>query len=65
MPNKCEAFEIPVNDGAFVINQDSNYFEHEAVQPTQDELFETVLPAISKLNLNEVYGIEAKCSRLE
>ena len=65
MPNQGEAFEIPANDGLFVIHQDSTDIEHEAVQPTQDELFETVLAAIPKLNLDEVFGNEAKRSRLE
>ena len=65
MPNQGEAFEIPANDGLFVIHQDSTDIEHEAVQPTQDELFETVLAAIPKLNLDEVLGNEAKRSRLE
>ena len=34
MPNQGEAFEIPANDGLFVIHQDSTDIEHEAVQPT-------------------------------
>ena len=65
MPNHGKAFEIPPNDGLLVIYQDSTEIEHEAVQPTQDELFETVLEAIPKLNLDELYGDEAKRSRLE
>ena len=65
IPNQGEAFEIPVNDGQFVIHQDSTDIEHEEVQPTQNELFETVLAAIPKLNLDEIYGNEAKLSRLE
>ncbi len=65
VPSQGEAFEIPVNDGAFVIHQDSTDIEHEEVQPTQNELFETVLAAIPKLNLDEIYGNEAKLSRLE
>ena len=65
MPNHGKAFEIPPNDGLLVIYQDSTEIEHEAVQPTQDELFETVLEAIPKLNLDELYGDEAKCTRLE
>ena len=48
-----------------MIHQDSTDIEHEAVQPTQDELFETLLAVIPKLNLDEVYGNEAKRSRLE
>ena len=65
MPNHSEAFEIPANDGLLVIHQDSTDIEHETVQPTQDELFETVLEAIPKLNLDELYGDEAKRSHLE
>ena len=65
MPNQGEAFEIPANDGLLVIHQDSTDIEHEEVQPTQNELFETVLAAIPKLNLDEIYGNEAKLSRLE
>ena len=65
VPSQGEAFEIPVNDGLFVIHQDSTDIEHEEVQPTQNELFETVLAAIPKLNLDEIYGNEAKLSRLE
>ena len=65
MPSHDESFEIPVKDGQFVIHQDSTDIEHEEVQPTQNELFETVLAAIPKLNLDEIYGNEAKRSRLE
>ena len=65
MPNQGEAFEIPVNNGLLVIHQDSTDIEYEAVQPNQDELFETLLEAIPKLNLDELYGDEAKRSRLE
>ena len=65
MLNQGKSFEMPANNGLFVIHKDSTDIEHEAVQPTQDELFETVLAAIPKLNLDEVFDNEAKRSRLE
>ena len=34
MPNQGEAFEIPANDGLFVIHQDSTDIEHESIQPS-------------------------------
>ena len=34
IPNQGEAFEIPVNDGQFVIHQDFTDIEHEAVKPS-------------------------------
>ncbi len=40
MPNQFETFEIPANDGLFVIHQDSTNIEHEAVKPSQEELIQ-------------------------
>tara|TARA_B100000989_G_scaffold284429_1_gene251236 strand:- start:19 stop:162 length:144 start_codon:yes stop_codon:yes gene_type:complete len=40
VPNQFETFEIPANDGLFVIHQDSTNIEHEAVKPSQEELIQ-------------------------
>ena len=38
MPNHGEAFELPANDGMFLIHKDSTDIEHESVKPSQEEL---------------------------
>ena len=55
MPNQGEAFEIPANDGLFVIHQDSTDIEHEAVKPSQEELIQQLNTIDTQIDTEEVF----------
>ena len=65
MPNQGEAFEIPANDGLFVIHQDSTDIEHEAVQPTQEELIQQLNTIVTQIDTEKVFVDDALRSQLE
>ena len=65
MPNQGEAFEIPANDGLFVIHQDSTDIEHEAVQPTQEELIQKLNTIVTQIDTDKVFVDDALRSQLE
>ena len=65
MPNQCETFEIPANDGLFVIHQDSTDIEHEAVKPTQEELIQQLNTIVSQIDTEKVFVDDALRSQLE
>lgn len=65
MPNQGEAFEIPANDGLFVIHQDSTDIEHEAVKPSQEELIQQLNTIVTQIDTEEVFVNDALRSQLE
>ena len=65
MPNQGEAFEIPANDGLFVIHQDSTDIEHEAVIPSQEELIQQLNTIVTQIDTEEVFVNDALRSQLE
>ena len=65
MPNQGEAFEIPANDGLLVIHQDSTDIEHEAVQPTQEELIQQLNTIVNQIDTEKVFVDDALRSKLE
>ena len=65
MPNQGEAFEKPANDGLFVIHQDSADIEHEAVQPTQEELIQQLNTIVTQIDNEKVFVDDALRSQLE
>ena len=65
MPNQGEAFEIPANDGLLVIHQDSTDIEHEAVQPTQEELIQQLNTIVTQIDNDKVFVDDALRSQLE
>ncbi len=65
MPNQGEAFEIPANDGLLVIHQDSTDIEHEAVQPTQEELIQQLNTIVTQIDTDKVFVDDALRSQLE
>ena len=65
MPNQGEAFEIPANDGLFVIHQDSTDIEHEAVQPIQEELIQQLNTIVTQIDTDKVFVDDALRSQLE
>ena len=65
VPDQCEAFEIPVNDGVFVIHQDSTDIEHEAVQPSQEELIQQLNTIVNQIDTEKVFVDDVLRSQLE
>ena len=65
MPNQGEAFEIPANDGLFVIHKDSTDIEHEAVKPSQVELIQQLNTIVTQIDTEEVFVNDALRSQLE
>ena len=65
MPNQGEAFEIPANDGLFVIHQDSTDIEHEAVRPSQEELIQQLNTIVNQIDTEKVFVDDALRSKLE
>jgi hypothetical protein len=65
VPNQGEAFEIPANDGLFVIHQDSTYIEHEAVKPLLEELIQQLNTIVTQIDFEEVCVDDALRSQLE
>ena len=64
-PKQGEVFEIPANDGLFVIHQDSTDIEHEAVQPTQEELIQQLNTIVTQIDNDKVFVDDALRSQLE
>ena len=65
MPSQGEAFEIPANDGLFMIHEDSTDIEHEVVQPTQEELIQQLNTIVNQIDTEEVFVNDALRSQLE
>ena len=65
MPNQGEAYLIPANDGLFVIHQDSTDIEHEAVEPSQEELIQQLNTKVTQNDAEEVFFNDALRSQLE
>ena len=65
MPNLCEAFEMPVNDGKFVIHQDSTEIEHEEVTPSQEELIQQLNMIVNHIDTEKVFVDDALLSQLQ
>ena len=66
MPIQGEAFEMPTNDGLFVIYQNSCHIEHEEVKPSNEELTDSTTKYVSYSNWYEdVYVDDALWSQLE
>ena len=65
VPSQGEAFEIPVNDGLFVIHQDSTDIEHEEVQPSQEELIQQLNTIVNQIDTEKVFVDDVLRSQLE
>ena len=65
MPNQGEAFEIPANDGLFMIHEDSTDIEHEAVKPSQEELIQQLNTIVNQIDNDKVFVDDALRSQLE
>ena len=65
MPNHGEAFEIPANDGLFMIHEDSTDIEHEAVKPSQEELIQQLNTIVNQIDTEKVFVDDALRSKLE
>ena len=65
MPIQGEAIEIPLNDGQFVIHQDSTDIEHEAVKPSQEKLIQQLNLIVNQIDIEEVFVDDALRSQLE
>ena len=65
MPNQGEAFEIPANDGLFMIHEDSTDIEHEEVRPSQEELMQQLNTIVNQIDTEEVFVNDALRSQLE
>ena len=65
LPNQGEAFEIPANDGLFMIHEDSTDIEHEAVKPSQEELIQQLNTIVNQIDTEKVFVDDALRSKLE
>jgi hypothetical protein len=65
MPNQGEAFEIPANDGLFVIQTESTDIEHETVPPKQAELLQELKIIVNQIDNDKVFVDDALRSQLE
>ena len=65
IPNQGEAFEIPANDGLFMIHEDSTDIEHEAVKPSQEELIQQLNTIVNQIDTEKVFVDDALRSKLE
>jgi len=65
IPIRDEAIEIPLNDGQFVIHQDSTDIEHEAVKPSQKRLIQQLNLIVNQIDIEEVFVDDALRSQLE
>ena len=60
-----EAFEIPANDGQFVIQTESKDIEHETVPPIQVELISDLVHIVNQIDNDKVFVDDALRSKLE
>ena len=65
MPNQGEVFEMPANDGLFVIHQESTDIEHEGVKSSQEELIQQLNTIVTQIDTEEVFVNDALGSQLE
>ena len=63
--NKGEAFEIPVNDGKFLIHQDSTDIDYEKIQPTQEKLIQELKLIVEQIDNDKVFVDDVLRSQLE
>ena len=63
--NKGEAFEIPVNDGKFLIHQDSTVIDYEKIQPTQEKLIQELKLIVEQIDKDKVFVDDVLRSQLE
>ncbi len=64
-PNQGQSFEIPANDGLFVIHQDSTEIEHEEVTPSQEELIQQLNMIVNHIDTEKVFVDDALRSQLQ
>ena len=63
--NKGEAFEIPRNDGKFLIHQDSTDIEYEKIKPTQEKLIQELKLIVEQIDKDKVFVDDVLRSQLE
>ena len=65
MSSQGEAIEIPEFNDSFVVHKESTDIEHEAVQPTQDELIQELKIIVNLIDTDKVFVDDALRSQLE
>tara|TARA_B100000989_G_scaffold168414_1_gene126024 strand:- start:7093 stop:7932 length:840 start_codon:yes stop_codon:yes gene_type:complete len=65
VPKQREAFEIPLNNGQFVIHQDSTDIEYEKILPTQEKLIQELKLIVEQIDNDKVFVNDALRSQLE
>ena len=63
--NKGEVFEIPVNDGKFLIHQDSTDIDYEKIQPSQEKLIQELKLIVEQIDKDKVFVDDVLRSQLE